>query len=110
MQKDNALLLDILQSAEIARKHLDEFVFEDFENDIKTQDAVIRRLEIIGEASSKISIETQNTYSDLPWQKMKGMRNFLIHEYDDIDLKIVWDTVFNNLPPLISELKKILPN
>ena len=109
MQKDNALLLDILQSAIIAGRHLENIKFEDFENDIKTQDAVIRRLEIIGEASSKISSETQNTYRDLPWQKMKGMRNFLIHEYDDIDIKTVWDTVFNNLPPLIKDLKKILP-
>jgi uncharacterized protein with HEPN domain len=50
----------------------------------------------------------QNVYKDLPWAKMKGMRNFLIHEYDDIDLKIVWDTVNNNLPPLIKELEKIL--
>lgn len=109
MQRDDALLFDILQSAEIARRYLEGIRFEEFEKDIKTQDAVIRRLEIIGEASSKISNETQTTYSDLPWLKMKGMRNFLIHEYDDIDLQIVWDTVFNNLPPLIAELKKILP-
>jgi uncharacterized protein with HEPN domain len=48
---------------------------------------------MIGEASSRISNETQSTYPDLPWHKMKSMRNFLIHEYDDIDMKVVWDTV-----------------
>ncbi|MCI0449459.1 MAG: DUF86 domain-containing protein [Chlorobi bacterium] len=108
MQKDNAYLLDILQSAKIALSHLEGKEFSNYESDIKTQDAVIRRLEMIGEAANRVSEETQKTYKDLPWQKMKSMRNFLIHEYDDIDLKIVWDTVYKNLPDLISELEKIV--
>ena len=82
---------------------------ESFKKDIKSQDAVIRRLEIIGEASGKVSKDTQHTYRDLPWQKMKGMRNFLIHEYDDIDINIVWETVKHNLPPILHQLKEILP-
>lgn len=108
MQKDDAYLLDILDSAMQAVFYLNNISFADFENDIKTQDAVIRRLEMIGEASSRTSQQFQATYRDLPWNKMKAMRNFLIHEYDDIDMKIVWDTVKNNLPPLISELEKIV--
>jgi len=108
MQKDNAYLLDVLQSAKIAVSHLEGKEFKDYESDIKTQDAVIRRLEMIGEAANRVSDEAQKTYKDLPWQKMKSMRNFLIHEYDDIDLKIVWDTVHKNLPALISELEKIV--
>ncbi len=109
MLRDNAYLLDILESAKIALSHIKGKAFDDFEKDILCQDGVIRRLEMIGEASSRVSGETQKTYNDLPWEKMKGMRNFLIHEYDDVDLKIVWDTVVNNLPPLIIELEKILP-
>jgi uncharacterized protein with HEPN domain len=108
MQKDNAYFLDILQSAKIAVTYLSEKSFEEFEKDIQCQDAVIRRLEMIGEASSRISGETQKTYRDLPWVKMKAIRNFLIHEYDDIDLKILWDTVKNNIPPLVIELQKII--
>ena len=109
MENDEAFILDILDSSRRAVSYLMNMNFTDFEKDIKTQDAVIRRLEMIGEASSRVSAETQTTYRDLPWLKMKSMRNFLIHEYDDIDMKIVWDTVKNNLPPLITELEKIVP-
>jgi uncharacterized protein with HEPN domain len=108
MQNDNAYLLDILESAKIALSHINGKTFQEFDTDILFQDGVIRRLEMIGEAAGRVSDEIQNVYKDLPWAKMKGMRNFLIHEYDDIDLKIVWDTVNNNLPPLIKELEKIL--
>lgn len=108
MHNDDAYLIDILDSARIAVAYLENINFSEFEIDIKTQDAVIRRLEMIGEASSRVSLQTLNTYRDLPWTKMKSMRNFLIHEYDDIDFKIVWDTVKNNIPPLISELEKIV--
>lgn len=108
MHNDDAYLIDILDSARIAVKYLENISFNDFETDIKTQDAVIRRLEMIGEASFRVSLQTQNNYRDLPWTKMKSMRNFLIHEYDDIDFKIVWETVKNNIPPLISEQEKIV--
>ncbi|HWA07558.1 MAG TPA: DUF86 domain-containing protein [Ignavibacteria bacterium] len=109
MENDLAYLFDILESAELAIDHLSGITVESFRDDIKSQDAVIRRLEIIGEASGKVSKESQHIYRDLPWQKMKGMRNFLIHEYDDIDINIVWETVKHNLPPIIKQLKEILP-
>jgi uncharacterized protein with HEPN domain len=108
MHDDDAYLVDILDSARRAILYLMNKNFSEFETDVQCQDAVIRRLEMIGEASGRISEDTQNTYSILPWNKMRSMRNFLIHEYDDIDLKIVWDTVKNNLPPLVNELEKIV--
>lgn len=107
MQNDEAFLLDILESAKIAVIYLKDISLEKFEKDLKTKDAVIRRLEIIGEASSRVSDETQNKYSEVFWKKMKGMRNLLIHEYNYIDTDIIWETVKNNLPPLIKELEKI---
>lgn len=108
MQNDNSYLLDILESAKIALKHVEGKTIEDFEKDVLCQDGVIRRLELIGEASGRVSEESQKMYKDLPWDKMRGMRNFLIHEYDDIDLKIVWDTLHKNLPNLIIELEKVI--
>lgn len=108
MKKDEIYLLDILQSAKIAVEYLKDTPYEVFENNTQCQDAVIRRLEMIGEASTRISNNTQQQYSELPWKKMKTMRNFLIHEYDDIDFKIVYDTVKKNLPSLVSQLEKIL--
>lgn len=72
------------------------------------RNAVIRRLEIIGEAARRISDETKSAYQNLPWYEMVGMRNVMIHDYDDVDMVIVWETIQNDLPPLISALESIL--
>ena len=74
-------------------------------SDTKSQDSVIRRLEIIGEAARRISEETRKAYPNLPWREMIGMRNFLIHDYDDVDIHIVWKTVKKDLPDLLDKMK-----
>jgi len=81
---------------------------EDFLEDIQLQDSVIRRLEIIGEATSRISVKTQNLYPLIPWGEMKGMRNLLIHEYDEIEAELVWKTAQEDIPSLVVQLNKIL--
>lgn len=101
--------MDILEAAKIACDYISKMTLDEFSKDVKSQDAVIRRLEIIGEATGRITEETQQTYSGLPWSDMKRMRNLLIHEYDDIDLSIVWQTVKDDLPPIIAFLEKIIP-
>ncbi len=108
MERDNDFLKDILDSARIACQHVKNLKQQDFPANIQCQDAVIRRLEIIGEASRRISEETRTAYPTLPWSEMIGMRNIVIHEYDEIDLNIIWDTIFTDLPSLISELVNIL--
>lgn len=79
-----------------------------FEKDQKTQDAVIRRLEIIGEATNNLSIEFQNFHPEVSWRGPVGLRNLLIHQYFDIDIEAVWDVINNNLPELEKEIKKLL--
>ncbi|MCZ7383614.1 MAG: DUF86 domain-containing protein [Candidatus Methanoperedens sp.] len=108
MQRDREYMLDILEAAKLAIDYIGDKTREEFFGDLQCQDAVIRRLEIIGEAARRISEETQVAYPDLPWSDMVGMRNIMIHEYDDVDLVIVWETVNNDLPPLIDALEKIL--
>jgi uncharacterized protein with HEPN domain len=71
-------------------------------------DAVVRELEIIGEASNNLSEEFREQYSDILWRRMKDMRNFLIHEYFGINLKVVWDTCKKDLPELKTFIKKVL--
>jgi uncharacterized protein with HEPN domain len=73
------------------------------------QDAVVRRIEIVGEAARRVSQETRDKYPQIPWREMTNMRNLVIHEYDSVDIKQVWDTVQNKLPPLVEELAKIVP-
>ena len=108
MHRDRTYLLDIFDSAKLAVNYLAEISLEEFKHNMPLQDAVIRRIEIIGEAANRISKELKNRYNYLPWNEMKGMRNLLIHEYDEIDLKNVWNTVKNDLPRLIEEVDQIL--
>ena len=70
--------------------------------------AVVRLLEIVGEASRHISIETKLAYPDVPWQQLSATRNRLIHGYFDVDLDIVWAIVTIDLPPLVSRLEEII--
>jgi uncharacterized protein with HEPN domain len=109
MSRDSAYLLDILKAAKLALSYLEGRTKEEFFMDTQCQDAVIRRLEIIGEAAGKVSVATTTKFANLPWKKMVGMRNIMIHEYEDIDLSIVWDTVQNGLPPLVNLLEPLIP-
>ena len=64
---------------------------------------------MVGEAARRVSPPTRETTKDIPWEQMIGLRNVMIHDYDDIDLQVVWDTVQTDLPPLIEKLKKLIP-
>lgn len=110
MQRDLQFLLDMLQSAQIALGYTVGRSKADLIADLQLQDAVIRRLLIVAEAARRVSEATRQTFSTIPWSAINGMRNRLVHEYDDIDLDIVWDTVQSSLPPLIAELEKIVPS
>jgi len=109
MSRDDAYLLDILQAARLAVQYLHEATLEVFLDDVRLQDSVIRRLEIIGEAARRVSEQTRSQHPDLPWREMVTLRNIVIHEYDNVDLTIVWDTVKKDLPPLIDALDQIVP-
>jgi len=109
MPRDDEYLLDILEAARLAVEYATGKTREEFLQDVQCQDAVIRRLEVIGEAARRISDQTRRVFPHLPWTEMVGMRNFLIHEYDDVDLIIVWDAVRIDLPPLIAALEKVVP-
>jgi uncharacterized protein with HEPN domain len=71
--------------------------------------ALIRLIEIVGEAASRVSKATQSLHPQIPWPQIIGMRNRLIHGYDVVDIGIVWQTVTEELPPLIAELECIVP-
>ena len=105
MARDKQYLLDILESAKLAVSHLYGKSLEDFQQDILYQDAIVRRLEIIGEAANRVSPERQSELPELPWRAMIGMRNLMIHQYDAIDFKVVWDTVQRDLPSIIAQIE-----
>ena len=76
--------------------------------DDKTIDAVIRNLEIIGEAAKNISDDIRASHPEVEWKKIAGLRDILVHEYFGIDMDIVWDVLQNKLPPLADHVRRIL--
>jgi uncharacterized protein with HEPN domain len=108
MSPDRAFLEDILQSGRLALQYVETLSLIEFEADLKTQDAVIRRLEVIGEAAKWIESDVKAAMPLVQWRRISGMRNFVIHEYWDVDLTIVWSTVHDDLPPLIQAIETYL--
>jgi uncharacterized protein with HEPN domain len=107
MSRDKVYLLDILEAARLAVGYVSGKSLEQFLGDTQCQDAVIRRLGVIGEAARRISAETKAAFSQLPWDAMTAMRNMTIHEHDDVDLGVVWNSVQKDLPRLVAELQKL---
>jgi len=99
---------DMLESAEKALKFVSGMGFDEFKSDEKTQFAVVRALEIIGEGAKKIPKDLQGRYPEIPWREIAGTRDKLIHEYIGVNLMVVWRTLHEDLPPLIKHLEAML--
>ena len=108
LEKFAVYLKDINESIESIENFIEEMTQEQFEDDDKTSSAVIRKLEIIGEASKYIPKVIRNKYTEIPWKEMAGMRDKLIHAYSKVDFKLVWMTIKHRIPEIKPLLKKIL--
>lgn len=97
----------MLDAAREAVSFAEGKVRKDLESDRMLLLSLVKSIEIIGEAAAKLRPEYRGKHPDVPWQDIIGMRNRLIHAYFDINLDTVWDTVTNELPPLIEDLEKI---
>jgi len=99
---------DIIKAMDDAGSFVKDMDYDSFSKDRKTEYAVIRALEIIGEATKNIPIEIKNNYPQIPWKDMAGMRDKVIHEYFGVDLKRVWSTVNTDIPKLKPWFEKII--
>jgi uncharacterized protein with HEPN domain len=108
-ERDQALLLDMLLAARDAREFLSGMEKEQFLGTKLHQNAVIRSLEVIGEAAGQISRTSTDAIPNIPWRKVTGMRHRLIHDYFDVDLELVWAVAQVELPPLIEILEALVP-
>jgi uncharacterized protein with HEPN domain len=101
---------DILDAIDEVETFVSGMELETFRADFKTVRAVELNLIIIGEAASRIPDDIQTAYPDIPWSFMKAMRNRLVHAYFNVDRRILWDTVQDDLPPLKAALQMIASN
>jgi uncharacterized protein with HEPN domain len=99
---------DILDSIDAIEEFVRESQFKNFSKDKKTIYAVVRGIEIIGEATKHIPASIRNKYPEIPWKDMSGMRDKVIHEYFGVDLKVVWNAAKQELPPIKPLIKKVL--
>jgi len=108
MKRDTVYLQDVLAAAQAAMTYLRGLSREDFLAQPEKQDAVIRTLEVMGEGARRLSAEAKQAIPDVPWRRLIDMRNILIHQYDSVDLDIVYDTVTRFLLPLIQRVQRAL--
>lgn len=99
---------DILDAAQRIHGHIQDLDFEEFASNRLLIDAIFFNLATIGEAASHVPVEIQMRHPELPWDDMRDNRNFLVHEYFRVDLNIVWDTITQDIPPLVPRLQAVL--
>jgi uncharacterized protein with HEPN domain len=107
--RDQILFLeDILEAVNFIEEFTHDMDYSDFINDRKTFDAVLRNLEVIGEAAKNISDKIKSSNEDINWKGMAGMRDKLIHGYFGVDPEIVWETIQNRLPEIKIQIQALL--
>jgi uncharacterized protein with HEPN domain len=108
-RSDSDYLQDMLTATTRALQFVEGITLTAFEANVEKQYAVVRALEIIGEAANKVSVANRDRYPNLPWREMIGMRNAVIHGYFGVDNQVVWRTVQEDLPALKAQLEQIIP-
>ena len=100
-------LEDLKQAMARIRQYTAGFTYDEFIKDEKTMDAVLRNLEVIGEAARNVPEELRGKYPDVEWHRMIGLRNIISHEYFGVDMQIIWEVATRNVPetePLVADM------
>ncbi len=105
---ETVYLEDILSSMNRILQYVNDITEREFENNSEKQDAVIRRIEIIGEATKRISEKTRIKYPEIPWREMAGTRDVVIHEYFGVSVGLIWKVATSDIPALKPKIELIL--
>ncbi len=109
MRHDMVLMLDMLLAGQTVLEFTAGMGQEAFFANRLVQSAVIRELQVIGEAARLITEESRSRYPEIAWRQIAGMRNRMIHEYFDVRLPVVWDVIQQDIPALVAQLERIVP-
>jgi uncharacterized protein with HEPN domain len=104
---DRALIQHNLDAVERIGRYVGGVPEEEFWRDTQKQDAVLRQLQVLGEAARKVSGALRDAHPEIPWHNISGMRNKVVHEYFVVDLEVVWETAVSDVPALLPGLKRI---
>ena len=107
-RRDCQYLADIVEAMKRALAYARDLSFHNFTNHNMAQDAILRNLQVIGEAAKKLSPALRARYRDVPWRDMAGLRDRIVHDYFGIDYEVAWDVVTNDLPRLLDVIEVIL--
>ena len=109
MKKDDYVYIEhILESFTKIVQYLESVSYEAYLADEEKQDAIIRKIEVAGEATKHLSPEFREKYSNIPWRAIAGMRDKLIHDYFDVDLDTVWEAATKDIPGLIPDIETLM--
>lgn len=106
--KDDRLYLGHIREAAERIQLFSQDGEDHFRKDLRTQDAIVRNLQVMGEAVKRISAETRGEHPEIPWKDIAGMRDRVVHDYFGISLDIVWDVVVRHIPPLLEKLRSLV--
>lgn len=110
MPRTESVLLDIARAARLAAEFAQGMSKEAFLADLKTQSAVLHQLMILGEAVKRLPMEFRAQHAEISWSLIAGMRDHLIHGYDEVDLDEVWKTTSSDVPALLAQIRPLLPS
>lgn len=110
MSRDLEALIDIKDAIQLIFRYMESVSFEELSANVEKQDAVLRRIMIIGETTKRLSKEFRCQHSTIPWKEIAGMRDVITHDYDEVDLAEIWTVVSENLPELFNYLEPLIPS
>lgn len=108
MSRNQEALIDIIESIQLINQYTEGVTPEALTVNIEKQDAILRRIIIIGEATKRLTKDFRNQHPSIPWKEIAGMRDVLTHDYDEVDLDEIWTVISENLPPLLTYIEQLI--
>jgi len=108
MSRNQESLIDISNAIQRILRYSQNLTRQDLELNDEKQSAILYQITIIGEATKRLSLELRQENPEVPWREMAGMRDVIVHEYDQLDLDVIWDVIHNKLPSLLRQISALI--